>query len=245
MRTKISWKTIVMLFLTTIFLNGCASLLTISKKPRLAKDIGETKIEVFVISAHRHIDRQFQELNSFGHGTDTRIVSKMMTSTDKFLVYSSCLFIFPLFLFPSASDIPSAVDGDLLFEKFQKFLGPSINLINRTKEYPSEKHFLQAKRKTGGLYMVYHTCDLDNYPVRYDISRSSSYVQYFLYKVNAVAVRLLLFENDRKILDYRETTIADMIGNINPTAFFETQEILHDRSVVKIRDKIQEVLSTP
>lgn len=245
MRTNNTLKNIVMLFLLAIFLNGCASLVTISKKTRLGKVSRENILEVYVISTHRHIDRQFQEMGSFGHGSDTRIVSKMMTPSEKFFVYSSCIFIFPLFLFPSASDIHPTVDGELMFEKLQNNLGPSLKIINKTNEYPSEKDFLRAKRKTGGLYMVYHTCDLDNYPVRYNISSSSSYVQYYVYKVDAVAVRLLLFENDRKILDYREATLAEMIGNINPTALFETQETLDDRSVVKVGEEIQAVLTTP
>ncbi len=196
-----------------------------------------------MISTHRRIVYQLQELTSFGHGTDTRIVSKMMTPLDKFWVYSSYLFIFPIFMTPQSSIVSPGIDSDIQCEILQKKLGPNFNIVNKTKEYNSEKDFLRNNRRASGLYMVYHTCNLDNYPVRLDDEYNYNNVTYYVFRVDAVAVRLSLYENARKILDYRDAFPADRIRKVGPQSYFETQETLDDRASSKVTDKIKEVLN--
>lgn len=102
---------------------------------------------------------------------------------------------------PLAKSVQSTFTPDFRFLELQRSLGEyplgrRIVLNNATKEFQNESQFINFMKKQDTLYMVYHTCNLDNYPVT---------DQGYHWRAYATTVRLLLFDGKDKVLDFRDT----------------------------------------
>ena len=217
----------VFIILVSLLFYGCGLYRQqyIVRNPIDHKTYENVMIHVYGISTKKNI--KLWRGNNWGDGADLRLVSDMLTASDKAWITTLTIFALGLPLFINKPQFETAsVEPSGKIKELQNYLGEKITLINETKNYSNEKSFIQAKKKGEDFYVIYHTCDLENYPVYYDVSLKSN----VSYKVPVATVRVNLYYDSKKILDYRDSFISKRVKKLADTlSEFESHELIDMR----------------
>lgn len=229
-------KSLALFFLFSLC--GCGgNLKYLSTSQRHSFLPGKRNIDVFVISTHRM--NMAKSKYVFAEGIDIRYCSNMLTPWDKFNVglteFFSLLILQPAVL--KSVDTEPHIDSNVRFNELQQALGNEYILTNKTNEFDSEKHFINREKKSGNLFLVYHTCDLEAVPAKNDY-----FDDRYCY-VSVANVRVFLYDGHSKILDYREAFIPKCLSMVSEyTLVYESSETVNARLIDNVRKQISFVL---
>lgn len=248
-------------FLLFFSLASCGPFLKYQSKGKFANKVISNQIDhtepisisVYSIANRRHTTSARLTYPMAGtYGGNVRYLCKMMVPTDFFAMTLMAIptILTSLLFPPRAKDLPSAIDPDDQISQLQLKIGKKYELINNTSKFKNEKEFIRHMKKQEGLFMVFHTCELEKYPMALDAKSSGSYTSWKEYSITLFSMRLKLFYSNSKmvynLLDYRKIFLPERLSKLKigdeNYGFFEKSDALYkkliDESINKITNTI-------